>query len=78
LQAALNMVTSNMALEFAADGILVAAVHPGWVMTEMGGPNALISTETSLQGMMGCLAKMQGEEATGKFYHGVRGDLIGW
>jgi hypothetical protein len=44
----------------------------------MGGPNALISTEESLKGIMSVLEKLQGEEGSGKFYHGVRGDLIGW
>lgn len=78
LQAALNMLTTNMALELKEDGILCTAVHPGWVKTEMGGPSALITTETSLQGMMSVLEKLQGDEGTGKFYHGVRGDFIGW
>ena len=78
LQAALNMVTSNFALEFKSDGIIATAVHPGWVKTEMGGPNALISTEESAVGIMNTLAKLEGEEGTGKFYHAIRGDFIGW
>ena len=78
LQAALNMVTSNLAIEFKDDGIIATAVHPGWVKTEMGGPNALISTEESVVGIMNTLAKLEGVEGTGKFYHAVRGDMIGW
>ncbi|XP_052779209.1 C-factor-like [Mya arenaria] len=77
-KAALNMLTSNMAIDLKGDGILVTAVHPGWVKTNMGGPNALIDTETSLKGIMSVFAKLQGEEGTGKFYHGVKGELIGW
>ncbi|XP_045164533.2 C-factor-like [Mercenaria mercenaria] len=77
-KAALNMITTNLCLNLKADGILCTAVHPGWVKTEMGGPNALIGTEESLKGMMSVLEKLQGEECSGKFYHGVRGDLIGW
>ncbi|XP_060587073.1 C-signal-like [Ruditapes philippinarum] len=77
-KAALNMITSNLSLDLKTDGILCTAIHPGWVKTEMGGPNALISTEESLKGIMSVLEKLQGEEGSGKFYHGVRGDLIGW
>ena len=78
LQAALNMVTSNFALEFKKDGVIATAVHPGWVRTDMGGPNALIGTEESAVGIMNILAKLEGEEGTGKFYHAIRGDTIGW
>ncbi|XP_052809194.1 C-factor-like [Mya arenaria] len=77
-KAALNMLTTNLALELKEDGILATAVHPGWVKTEMGGPNALIDTGESITAMMSLLAKLQGEEGTGKFYNGVRGGLIGW
>lgn len=72
------MITTNLSLDLKADGILCTAVHPGWVKTDMGGPNALISTEESLKGVMSVLEKLRGEDGSGKFYHGVRGDLIGW
>lgn len=56
------MITSNLSLDLKADGILCTAVHPGWVQTEMGGPNALISTEESMKGVMSVLEKLQGEK----------------
>ena len=71
------MVTSNLALELKSDGIIATAVHPGWVKTDMGGSNALISTEESVTLMMNVLGKLQGEEGTGKFYH-TKGHIIGW
>jgi NAD(P)-dependent dehydrogenase (short-subunit alcohol dehydrogenase family) len=39
-KAALNMVTRALAAEFHPRGICVVAMTPGWVKTEMGGPNA--------------------------------------
>lgn len=77
-KAALNMITSNLALDLKADGILCTAIHPGWVKTDMGGPNALISTEESLKGIMAVLEKLRGEEESGKFYHAVRGTQLPW
>lgn len=46
---ALNMLNLNMALELK-DTICVA-IHPGWVETQMGGPNAPVSVDTSVSGI---------------------------
>jgi NAD(P)-dependent dehydrogenase (short-subunit alcohol dehydrogenase family) len=39
-KAAINALTVRLAIELAPDGIGVNAVDPGWVRTQMGGPDA--------------------------------------
>ena len=49
---ALNMFSMAMKNEFDANGISLLIMHPGWVETDMGGPNAPLSTEESVSGIM--------------------------
>jgi NAD(P)-dependent dehydrogenase (short-subunit alcohol dehydrogenase family) len=50
-KAALNAVMKAMAIDLKARGIIAVPLHPGWVRTEMGGPNADIDTPESVHGM---------------------------
>jgi NAD(P)-dependent dehydrogenase (short-subunit alcohol dehydrogenase family) len=49
--AAVNL-TRNLATDLKERGIAVGAYHPGWVRTDMGGPNAQIDVEESAKGLM--------------------------
>jgi NAD(P)-dependent dehydrogenase (short-subunit alcohol dehydrogenase family) len=42
-KAALNALTRTLAAELKGTNVLVNAVCPGWVQTDMGGPHALRS-----------------------------------
>ena len=49
---ALNMYTRNLVHALKDSGIIVVAISPGWVKTDMGGPNAQISVEVSIANMV--------------------------
>ena len=49
---ALNQVVKSLSIDLKPLGISVISLHPGWVRTEMGGPNALLSVEESVNGMV--------------------------
>ena len=49
---ALNMFTVAMKKEALEDNISFLILHPGWVKTRMGGENAPVEMETSVDGMM--------------------------
>ncbi|KDN51288.1 hypothetical protein RSAG8_00917, partial [Rhizoctonia solani AG-8 WAC10335] len=51
-KAGLNMLGRKLAHELEPSGVAVGLLHPGWVQTDMGGPNALTTPEDSVRGML--------------------------
>jgi NAD(P)-dependent dehydrogenase (short-subunit alcohol dehydrogenase family) len=66
-KAALNMATRLTAFELAGRGVMCAAVHPGWVKTDMGGTNAPLTIEDSVRALIGFIDSMTSEHNGGLF-----------
>ena len=75
-KAALNMVTRVLAAELAGTGVLVNAVHPGWVRTRMGGPEAPLSPEEGARALVWA-ATLPDDGPTGGFFEG-EGKPLPW
>ena len=76
LQCALNMITKTLSVDLEKDGILAAVLHPGWVLTDMGGPRALIDTTVAVQGMINVMSTLD-KSKTGTFWD-YKGESIKW
>lgn len=75
-KAALNSVVKSLSNDLTSNGFTVLALHPGWVQTEMGGPNALIDTDTSASGLIKVIESAS-TEVSGHFFN-FDGSEIDW
>ena len=74
-KAAMNMLTIQLASELKTSGIKTNSVCPGWVRTEMGGPQAPRSVEEGAKGIVWA-ATLDEDGPTGGFFRD--GKPIAW
>ena len=66
-KAGLNRMMRSVATDLKDRGIIVGLIHPGWVKTDMGGPDAEITPEESATGIRKLTAEWTLDK-TGDFY----------
>jgi NAD(P)-dependent dehydrogenase (short-subunit alcohol dehydrogenase family) len=75
-KAALNKFMQGLAEDLHEQGVTVISMHPGWVRTDMGGPNAPLSVEESAAGVIKTIDALTLEQ-TGSFLN-YRGETVAW
>ncbi|MBU6419555.1 MAG: SDR family oxidoreductase [Proteobacteria bacterium] len=73
-KAMLNRLTRSFAA--AHDYLTIVNLHPGWVRTDLGGPDAPLDVETSARGMADVLEARAG--AGGHEFLDYRGKIVPW
>lgn len=72
-KAALNMATVKLAQDLKGDGITVLSLHPGWVQTDMGGSEAVVSVAASAAGLKAIIGRADlAESGSFRAYDGRR------
>ncbi len=60
------MLTRTLASDLQKEGIIVVAVNPGWVKTDMGGETADLTPSQSVVGLLNVIRELTMEQS-GKF-----------
>lgn len=66
-KAAVNMVNKSLALDLHSSAITAVVFNPGWVKTDMGGPNAMITVQQSAAGLRKVIGNLN-QADSGKFF----------
>ncbi|HEY8579131.1 MAG TPA: SDR family oxidoreductase [Beijerinckiaceae bacterium] len=73
---AINRLFHALARELQKDRIHVAILSPGWVRTDMGGPNATLSVEESAAGLLREIART--DATTSGAFRNYAGEKLAW
>ncbi|MFS2317465.1 SDR family oxidoreductase [Maricaulis sp. D1M11] len=77
-KAALNAVGKSLSIDLADRGIVTVLLHPGWVKTDMGGPNGLLTIPEAVSGQLDLIARaFKNPAMNGRFFH-VSGEDLAW
>ncbi|MHA1601016.1 MAG: SDR family oxidoreductase [Alphaproteobacteria bacterium] len=71
-KAAVNMISKSLSVDLAGQGITVVAFHPGWVQTDMGGPQASVNVRDSVQGLRQVIGGLTAKDNGGFFAYDGR------
>jgi NAD(P)-dependent dehydrogenase (short-subunit alcohol dehydrogenase family) len=75
-KAALNMLVKGLSSTLQARGIIVVALSPGWVRTDMGGESAPLTPQASVAGLRKVLGSLKSADSGRFFSHD--GSAIPW
>ena len=75
-KAALNMFTRSLAAELGPEGFTCIVLHPGWVRTDMGGPNAPTTAQESALGIRRVIEGLT--EADNGAFFSFEGERMPW
>ena len=75
-KAAVNMLAKLAHTDYGPQGVRVVSLHPGWVRTDMGGPNADVDVSESVEGLRRVVD--QGVAFPGGCFYDYRGQSLAW
>jgi len=68
-KAALNQFSKTLSIDLADDGIIAVSFCPGWVQTDMGGPNANYTVTDAVEKLLATMHKLRKEDSGAFLQH---------
>ena len=77
-KSALNQAVRNLAAEWGSEGFSVVALNPGWVQTDMGGPDATIPVEEASKQILDFISGFSTTRETNGCFVNTDGSPLPW